>query len=102
MVDVWVSWSSRAILKSLAFYFPSQPDHAGLGYPHNRCTGCKERMQELSQLAASKEPLFPFSTQVDDSADHATLTVTVTATTQFKERVKLTERQKKGADKNIT
>ena len=56
-------------------------------------------------MAASKEPLFPFSTQIDDSADHATLTVTETnlpATTQFKERVKLTERQKKGADKNIT
>lgn len=67
--------------------------------------GLEECKQELSQLAASKEPLFPFSTQVDDSADHATLTVTATnlpATTQFKERVKLTERQKKGADKNIT
>ena len=53
----------------------------------------------------SKEPVFPFSTQVDDSADHATLTVTPTnlpATTQFKERAKLTERQKKGADKCIT
>ena len=48
--------------------------------------------------------MFPFSTQVDDSADHATLTVTATnlpATTQFKERVKLTERQK-GTDKCIT
>ena len=65
----------------------------------------KSDKQELSQLAASKEPVFPFSTQVNDSADHATLTVTATnlpATTQFKERVNLTERQKKGADKCIT
>ena len=67
--------------------------------------GLKECKQELSQLAASKEPVIPFSTQVNDTADHATLTVTATnlpATTQFKERVRLTERQKKVADKCIT
>lgn len=43
----------------------------------------------------------PFSTQVDDSADHVTAT-NRPATTQFKGRAKLTERQKKGADKCIT
>ena len=67
--------------------------------------GLEEHKQELRQLAASKEPLFSFSTQVDDSADRATLTVTLTnlsATTKFKERVKLTVRQKQGADRNTT
>ena len=42
---------------------------------------------------------------MDDSADCATLTVTLTnlpATTKFKERVKLTVRQKQGADRNTT
>ena len=56
--------------------------------------GLEECKKELSQLAASKEPVFPFSTQVDNSADHATLTVTATnlpATTQFKGRAKLTK-----------
>ena len=58
-------------------------------------------MQELNHLATSKESVFPFSTQVDDSADHVTAT-NRPATTQFKGRAKLTERQKKGADKCIT
>ena len=44
----------------------------------NLLDGLEDCKQELSQLAASKEPLFPFSIQVDDSADHATLTVTAT------------------------
>lgn len=63
--------------------------------------GLKDCMQELNHLATSKESVFPFSTQVDDSADHVTAT-NLPATTQFKGRAKLTERQKKGADKCIT
>ena len=63
--------------------------------------GLKDCMQELNHLATSKESVFPFSTQVDDSADHVTAT-NRPATTQFKGRVKLTEKQKKGADKCIT
>ena len=43
--------------------------------------------------------------EVNDTADQATLTVTGTnlsATTQFKERAKMTERQKRRADKCMT
>lgn len=76
---------------------------AGSGCSHNGCIldVLKDCMQELNHLATSKESVFPFSTQVDDSADHVTAT-NRPATTQFKGRAKLTERQKKGADKYIT
>ena len=67
--------------------------------------GLEECKQELEVLVASPEPVFPFSIQVDESSDHATLTATektLPDTTQFKERAKLTERQKKRADKCIS
>lgn len=67
--------------------------------------GLEECKQELSILAAAPEPLFPFSVEVHDAADQATLTVTATnlpATTQFKERAKMTESQRKRADKCMT
>lgn len=62
---------------------------------------CKRGLRELSQ---SQETVFPFSIQVDDSCDEATLTVSGTnlpAKAQFKDRHEMTDRQKTHADKCI-
>ena len=56
-------------------------------------------------MVASPVPVFAFSVQIDDAGDNETLTVTatnLTATTQFMERARMSEKQRRQADKCMT